>query len=171
MKYNNTKEDFEIVRANAKEEFDVIRVLFRAYQKELGVDLTFQRFERELQQLPKIYTESNGALLLLNDLKDNKYVGCVGLKNLENGISEMKRLYVEPEYRDKKYGLQLALSIITVAIELGYKEMWLDTLEELKPAINLYKKLGFSETAPYYDNPNEGVVYMRKKLDWNIPNL
>ena len=165
MNNHNCKEEFEMIRANTEEEFELIRVLFRAYQKELGVDLSFQNFETELQDLSRIYNEKNGALLLLIDKEDDKYVGCVGLKNLEDKISEMKRLYVEPEYRDKKYGLQLALSIIAVAIELGYKEMCLDTLEELKPAINMYKKLGFSQTAPYYDNPNEGVVYMRKKLD------
>ena len=46
----------------------------------------------------------------------------------------------------------------------GYKEMVLDTIEPLKAAIYLYKKHGFVECEPYYHNPMDDVIYMRKEL-------
>ena len=48
---------------------------------------------------------------------------------------------------------------------MGFQSMVLDTLEELKPAIRLYKKLGFKEIEAYNDNPFEDVIFMR--LDYS----
>ena len=160
----NNKRNFEIIEVKTEQEFDMIRTLFREYQLELGKDLSFQSFEEELQNLPKIYQEEKGALLLLKDLGDEQFVGCIGLKSLANNICEMKRLYVKPLYRNKKYGLELVHSILSIAKKLNYQEICLDTLKELKAAINLYKKLGFIETEPYYYNPYEDVVFMRKRI-------
>jgi len=56
-------------------------------------------------------------------------------------------------------GRRLAREIIVVARELGYSLMRLDTLDRLTEAMNLYKKLGFRRTEPYYKNPLPGVVY------------
>lgn len=155
---------FKIIKAQQEQEVDIARTLFQDYQLELGKDLTFQSFEAELRDLPKGYEAPSGALLLLQDLDDNEFVGCVAVKKLEGSKCEMKRLYVKPSHRVKKYGLQLAQAILAEAKALGYQEMWLDTLEELVPAVKLYQKLGFQITEAYYDNPYDGVVYMYKVL-------
>ena len=42
--------------------------------------------------------------------------------------------------------------------------MVLDTVAPLKVAIGLYKKNGFVECEPYYNNPMDDVIYMMKKL-------
>ena len=42
--------------------------------------------------------------------------------------------------------------------------MFLDTITPLENAARLYKKYGFKETEPYYDNPMEDVIYMKLKL-------
>ncbi len=42
--------------------------------------------------------------------------------------------------------------------------MVLDTIEPLKAAIHLYKKFGFKECEPYYNNPMNDVIYMKKIL-------
>lgn len=42
--------------------------------------------------------------------------------------------------------------------------MVLDTIVPLKAAIHLYKKHGFKECAPYYNNPMDDVIYMMKEL-------
>lgn len=161
---SKTPPNFTIIRARTKQEIDVVRTLFQTYQQELGKDLTFQSFEAELRDLPKGYEAPYGSLLLLKDLDDQEFVGCVAVKKLEDEKCEMKRLYVKPSHRVKKYGRKLAEAILEEAKQLGYEEMWLDTLEELVPAVKLYQKLGFQETEAYYDNPHEGVVYMYKVL-------
>ena len=61
-------------------------------------------------------------------------------------------------------GDALVKEIIEHAKTAGYKEMVLDTIVPLKAAIALYKKYGFEECEPYYHNPMDDVVYMRKDL-------
>jgi len=164
MNNQRQNEGFEIIQVEKEEHFEVIRTLFTEYQKELARDLSFQSFSDELANLPQKYNDANGGLLLLKDLEDDKFVGCVGLKTLKPQHCEMKRLYVQPDYRAKKYGLKLVHAILVLAKELNYQVMWLDTLTKLQPAIRLYKKLGFVETEPYYHNPYADVVFMRKEI-------
>ncbi len=145
-------------------EINEVRKLFIEYQKELGHDLCFQDFRNELDTLPGKYKEPDGHLLLLKDEQNETIAGCIALKKFEKDICEMKRLYVKPQFRHKGYGRILVTEMLNVAREKGYKEMILDTLEILKPAIQLYKKFGFKITKPYYHNPLEGVVYMSKEI-------
>ncbi len=155
---------FEIIPARSAANFASAADLFREYQIELGRDLTFQGFEEELRTLARVYARPTGDLLLLLDLEANEYAGCVAVKPLEDHRCEMKRLFVRPPYRKKKYGRHLVQAILDVATELGYREMWLDTLIELKAAIRLYECMGFIETAPYNDNPFPDVIFMFKEL-------
>jgi len=82
----------------------------------------------------------------------------------ENGICEMKRLYIKPNFRKYGIGKLLVKEICTKAEIFGYKVMRLDTLERLSRAINLYEKLGFAKIDAYYHNPLPHVVYMEKQL-------
>lgn len=61
-------------------------------------------------------------------------------------------------------GELLVKEIIDHAKQSGYKEMVLDTIIPLKEAIGLYKKYGFEECEPYYNNPMADVIYMMKDL-------
>ncbi len=76
---------------------------------------------------------------------------------------EMKRLYVKPEARGTHLGDALVNEIINRARQSGYKEMVLDTIMPLKTAIGLYKKHGFAECEPYYDNTMNDVIYNEEK--------
>ena len=139
-------------------DLELVRTLFREYAEELGVDLCFQGFEEELASLPGKYGPPGGALLLAGDR------GCIALRNIVDGVCEMKRMFVRPAGRGKGLGRELAIAIVNRGAELGYREMVLDTLEQLAPAIRLYEGLGFAECEPYYENPLRDVVYMRKAL-------
>ena len=76
----------------------------------------------------------------------------------------MKRLYVKPDFRGAKLGEQLIRGILERARQAGYKEMVLDTIVPLQSAIYLYHKFGFLECEPYYNNPMNDVIYMKKEL-------
>jgi putative acetyltransferase len=153
----------KIIQAQRTDEIEEIRRLFREYEAFLGVDLCFQSFEEELASLPGRYAPPGGSLLI--GLIGNEVAGCVALRGLGDGVCEMKRLFVRPEYRGQGLGRMLAERVIDEAIKLGYSRMRLDTLDRLKEAIKLYESLGFKRRAPYYHNPLAGVVYW--ELDFN----
>jgi putative acetyltransferase len=84
----------EIVRAGTETEVDEVRLLFLEYEAFLGVDLGFQGFQSELGALPGGYGPPEGALLVARD--GATAAGCVALRRLEEGVCEMKRLFVSP---------------------------------------------------------------------------
>ena len=86
------------------------------------------------------------------------------MRPLEANICEMKRLYVAPAGRGQGLGKALTLALIEAARTSGYREMRLDTLPSMADAQKLYRALGFTEIAPYYDTPIAGTVFMSLKL-------
>ncbi|MFN0192154.1 MAG: GNAT family N-acetyltransferase [Aestuariivirga sp.] len=81
----------------------------------------------------------------------------------------MKRLYVAPQGRGLGLGRALAVAIIGNAERIGYREIRLDTLPEMKAAQALYETLGFERMKPYYDSPVTGAVFLAKKLRQSRP--
>lgn len=79
-------------------------------------------------------------------------------------VKELIQEYTNWLGRGHALGDRLIESIMDHAKVSGYKEMVLDTIEPLQAAIHLYKKHGFVECEPYYHNPMDDVVYMRKVL-------
>jgi GNAT superfamily N-acetyltransferase len=151
----------DIGRAESPEQLDEVRGLFREYEGFLRVKLCFQSFEAELAGLPGDYAAPAGALFLAMD--GGRGAGCVALRKLGEGIGEMKRLFVRPEYRGQGLGRALARRVMEEAVAAGYGRMRLDTLARLKEAMRLYESLGFKQISPYRANPLEDVVY------WELP--
>ncbi|QQG48694.1 MAG: GNAT family N-acetyltransferase [archaeon] len=155
---------FRIVHAETKGQIRTARDLFSEYGKSLGIDLSFQNFEEELNSLPGDYSPPNGVLLIA--LLDGEPAGCVALRKLgaDGKVCELKRLYVRPKFRGRSLGRRLAESVIAEASRLRYEVMRLDTLRTMNEAIMLYTSLGFRETAPYRYNPIEGTRFFELDL-------
>lgn len=152
-----------ITIVHAGEEYiGYIRQLFTEYAVSLGIDLSFQDFKKELEELPGEYTPPDGRLLLAQ--YNGHDAGCVGLRKITTEICEMKRLYVKPKFRRKGIGRNLATAIIEEARRIGYVRMRLDTLPSMKNAMALYHSLGFKPTKPYRYNPIEGAIFMERVL-------
>ena len=83
-----------IIEVCAPNRLPTARELFIEYAQAIAVDLCFQDFERELTELPGRYAPPAGNLLLALD--GTNAAGCVALRNIGDGICEMKRLYVRP---------------------------------------------------------------------------
>ena len=154
--------DLKLRLATSAADLKDIRALFIEYASSLEISLCFQNFEEELAGLPGKYAPPAGRLLLARD--GAEAAGCVALRPLDDGISEMKRLFVRPRWRRAGLGRMLAEAIIKSAREIGYETMRLDTLASLQPAISLYRSLGFIQIPAYYDNPSEHAVFMELGL-------
>lgn len=152
-----------IRRATSEDDLEAVRRLFRAYVDSLDFDLDFQDVDRELEALPGPYAPPEGTILLA-EVGDTP-VGVVALQPLdEDGVCEMKRLYVRPAHRGRGIGRALGRAILDAARELGYDVMRLDTVASMTAARRLYRSLGFEERSAYYPNPLDDVVYMERFL-------
>ena len=63
---------------------------------------------------------------------------------LPDGCCELVKLYLVSEMRGQGLGLMLMEKCFQKAIDYGYTSMYLETMPELRSAIGLYEKAGFS---------------------------
>src|SRR5215469_4838952 len=160
---SSSLERLRIRQAESSAHIAAVRELFLEYGQSLSFSLCFQSFDKELAGLPGDYAPPEGRLLLATC--EHVLVGCVALHKLEAGICEMKRLYLRPQFRGKGLGKVLAERVIAEAREVGYKQLRLDTVEsEMRPAVAMYRNLGFREIKPYRANPIESALYMELEL-------
>ena len=152
----------EIAQAQSPSDIAQVRVLFVEYQRGLGFDLCFQGFEQELAELPGKYAPPAGTLLLCS--ARGQAAGCVGLRGLGDGSSEMKRLYVRPAWRGFGVGRLLAHAVVEAARRQGHALMRLDTLARMTEAVALYRSMGFVTAAPYCHNPQPDALYLELVL-------
>ncbi len=154
----------DLIQATLPEHIEQVRCLFLEYGMSLGFSLCFQSFEEELKTLPGAYEPPSGRLLLARYVSDpglDHAAGCIALRKLEDGICEMKRLYVRPEDRGRGLGRMLVERLIAEARAAGYDRMRLDTVESaMKDAVALYRRIGFREIAPYSSIPIESALWM-----------
>ena len=153
----------KIFQAETEDQIDEARKLFCEYEAWLGLDLCFQGFEEELLNLPGKYAQPDCRLYLANF--NNELAGCIAMRKLEDGICEMKRLYLRRNSRGKGLGNMFIEKLISEARIIGYKTMRLDTFPpKMAKAVKLYESHGFRQIPPYYDNPHEGVLFMELYL-------
>ncbi|MBC7936921.1 MAG: GNAT family N-acetyltransferase [Rhizobacter sp.] len=152
----------EFIHAQSKEDYSAAAELFREYAAWLNIDLRFQNFEAELQSLDKMYTLPNGGIILCK--KESLFIGCVGIRKIDDESAEMKRMWVKKNQHGKGLGSELLHKAIALAKNCGYKKIKLDTLNTMTPAISLYRKNGFVEIPAYYHNPDDRAMYFERLL-------
>ena len=164
---NQADSSIEIKEARGWVALDQVRSLLRAFATEFGPATAevfeVQSFATEVVELPGRYAPPGGCLLLA--VENGSPAGCVALRDLGNGICEMKRLYVSLNYRACGVGRLLVAAILDRAARLGYQRMVLDTLPEMSSAIALYRVFGLESIDSYWDHPAAGAVFMARSLE------
>jgi putative acetyltransferase len=75
-----------------------------------------------------------------------KPVGCCGVfptEGLPEGYAELVKFYLAKEHRGKGIGKELIERSIQSALNLDYKQLYLESLPHFAKAIGMYFKLGF----------------------------
>ena len=95
-------------------------------------------------------------------------VGIVSLRRLEGDIGEVKRMYVDPQYRGHKIAYRLMTTIIQQAIAFQYTKLRLDTLARLQAANRLYARMGFYTIPAYNDCVIAGASWHEMDLSAQV---
>jgi len=133
--------------------------LYRQVFKELNEDWITTYFEMEeadhkALDNPDEYILGNGGLIFIA-LYKNEPVGTCALIKMNDGNYdyELAKMAVSSKLRGLNIGYLLGKTAIEKAKENGAKKIYLESNTQLKPAIQLYLKLGFKKiaghTTPY----------------------
>jgi len=110
----------------------------------------FELEETDLEMLnyPEKYILNKGGKILVA-LYDNEPVGVCALIKMDDPEYdfEMAKMGVSPKMQGKNMGWMLGQAVIGQAKELGASKIYLESNTILKPAINLYYKMGFQKIA------------------------
>lgn len=113
-------------------------------------------FERE-------YFAKDAGIWLATD--NDEIIGCIALHrlpNLDNG-GEIKRLYVRHSHRGQGVAADLLAALEAYAEGQGYAALYLDSKDDLMPAIRFYQRQGYLPCERYNDNP-QATIFMCKRL-------
>jgi ribosomal-protein-alanine N-acetyltransferase len=108
----------------------------------------------------------NESAMPLIARSNDRVVGYVCLWKILDEI-QISNIAVAPQLRRRGIGEKMIEKILKIAQEKDYRRITLDVRISNLPAINLYKKLGFSEAGRrknYYRLPQEDALIMEKIL-------
>ena len=101
----------------------------------------------ELEDMDDIqhnYFEKGGIFLVLT--QDRRIIGTGAIRQLEDKICELKRLWLLTEYHNKGLGYRMLQELLAFARGMGYERIRLETdPNHQKRAAEFYKRLGFYE--------------------------
>jgi GNAT superfamily N-acetyltransferase len=76
-----------------------------------------------------------------------------GVRHLDEGVAEIKRMFVRPAARSRGIAGELLTALECAARSLGYRSVRLDTGPKQEHAERLYRRAGFAPIGAYNDNP------------------
>lgn len=124
------------------------------------------KFNKELQLQFGKKQEKYQQYNLLDGIKDVVIcydginpIGCASIKYFDNETYEVKRVFIEKDYRGRGFSKRLMQELEKIAKEKGIKKLILETGEALVSAVNLYKNIGYRIIEKYgqYKDLSESI--------------
>lgn len=144
-----------IRRAEPRDHESVAREL-GAYLTHIGAELDPQRLDHDIAEWQQEYDGVSGVLLVMQG-REQTIIGTAGVRRLEPGVAELKRMWIQPAYQGLGLGRRLMDRCLDEARGLGARRLRLDTQQRMAAAIRLYRRYGFAEIADYNGNPRAEI--------------
>lgn len=112
-------------------------------------------------QFNKIDMIKNAIVYYANDIP----IGCGAFKEFDKSSVEIKRMYVQPNFRGQRIGATILKELELWAAELNYVECVLETGKKNPEALHLYQKEGYEIIPNFGQYKNvENSVCMKKSI-------
>lgn len=95
---------------------------------------------------------------------DDQPAGCGGIQLCGAEYGELKRMYVRPQFRGRRFGEMLVDHLTNYAQARGISLIRLETGIYQSAAIHLYERIGFRRIPPfgdYFEDPNS-ICYEKR---------
>ena len=111
-----------------------------------GMESAFEQYierslDEEIMQIPDYYAQRNGGFWVATS--QNLISGMFGLEETEAGVFELRRMYVDPDFRRMGIARQLLEYGETCARDMGARQIILSTSELQQAALALYRNAGY----------------------------
>lgn len=137
----------------------IFRVAFELFKGAETLEESIAKFSAqgklsEMGDVQSNYFGNGGTFLVACD--NDKIIGTGAIKYLEDGVCEIKRLWLLTPYHGQGLGYRMIQELFSVARTKGYKIVRLETDPVYqKRAVEFYKKLGFYEIPRFGDDPDD----------------
>ncbi len=141
IEHRKQRESQTVQIIDYKEEFheDFKRINYEWIEKYFRLE---KADHESLDQPNEKILQPGGAILLAK--YEDEIVGSIALLKKNNETFELVKMAVTPKAQGKNIGWLLGNAALERAKFLGAKKVFLESNTKLKPAINLYNKLGFT---------------------------
>lgn len=138
-------------RAAARDQEAVARELAQ-YLAFIGETLDGEGLDRDIRHWQDVYDGTVGVMLVVVD-PGGEIVGTAGVRLLEPGVGELKRMWIRPACQGHGLGRRLLEACFTEARFLGCRVLRLDSEKRMEAAVHLYRAHGFRDIGDYNRNP------------------
>jgi ribosomal protein S18 acetylase RimI-like enzyme len=127
-----------------------------AYLAHIGAALDPAGLDHDVAEWRGEYDGVTGVLMVVEDAA-GQVIGTAGVRQLEPGVGELKRMWIRPARQGRGLGRQLLDRCLAEARRLGFSRVRLDTQRRMQSALALYRAYEFREVADYNGNPRAEV--------------
>ncbi len=131
------------IRPANNQDADAIRRVVFGVLAEYGLTTEHRGVDVDLEDIAGNYFARGGLFEVVED-GERGIVGCVGLFAKEDGVCELRKMYLLPDMRGKGIGRQLLERMLMEARQRGFKRMELETSSKLVEATAMYRRYGFT---------------------------
>jgi RimJ/RimL family protein N-acetyltransferase len=143
-------EKLTTVRAYTDLDYDQVVALFIRVNRELAPPDMRQLFEEyisktieeELKQLKEIFSEAKRNAFWVVEM-DERIIGTFGIEACGEERTELRRMYLDRQYRGQGIAQRMLRCAETRARDLGFSELVLSTAKVQRAAIAFYRKSGY----------------------------
>lgn len=107
--------------------------------------------EEVLGKPQKYILDPGGNIFFIKD--GDRIIGTVALMKMEDGVFELTKMAVTPQYQGQQLGQKLMEHTIQYARDQSWKKLIIYSNRKLENAIYIYKKYGFVEIPIEQNNP------------------
>jgi putative acetyltransferase len=125
-------------------------------------------YDDSTDHLFELFQSTPGSAYFIAE-KEGQVLGGAGIfptEGLPEATCELVKMYLSPSARGLGLGRQMITHCLETAKETGYTSVYLETMPELKKAVSVYEKFGFSFLpAPMGNTGHSGCdIWMLKEL-------